>query len=309
MEPWNTVYIPDKPRLAVDAMGQGPLLVFLHGIGGNRTNWHLQLPHFAVHFTSVAWDARGYGLSDDYEGDLDFGDFSADLLRLLDHFGAGKAHLCGLSMGGRIAQDFYARHPDRVETLVLCDTFAGDDPEDASASRSQSVEEFVESRIRPFLDGADPAERAKASAGRLMSPKRSEDALRRAIAASSQLHVESYIKTVRASAGFSRVAELSDIRVPTLLVFGAEDPLTPPRVGAYMRARIAGSRLVIIPDAGHMTNLEQPTAFNDAVLAFLLEHRRRECSLERLYKKGHTRAASVGGCGSIARTRREPNWG
>jgi 3-oxoadipate enol-lactonase len=275
MDPWQTVHVNGTPRIALDVMGQGPLMLFLHGIGGNRSNWHLQLPAFAAHFTAAAWDARGYGLSDDYVGALDFGDFSADLLRVLDHFAARKAYLCGLSMGGRIAQEFVARHPDRVAALVLCDTFAGDDNADARASRSQTVEEFVESRIRPFLDGADPAERAKTSAGRLMSPKRSEDALRRAVAASAGIRVESYIKTVRASATFNRVAELAGIRVPTLLLFGAEDPLTPPRVGEYMRERIAGSRLVVIPDAGHMTNLEQPDAFNRSVLEFLLELRAR----------------------------------
>lgn len=275
MDPWKTVYLAGKPRIALDVMGQGPLLLFLHGIGNNRTSWHLQLPDFAPYFTAAAWDARGYGLSDDYEDDLDFGDFSADLLRVLDHFGAKTAHLCGLSMGGRIAQDFVARYPDRVATLVLCDTFAGDDPVDPSASRSQTIEEFVESRIRPFLDGADPETVAKSRAGRLMSPKRSDDALRRAIAASSQLHVQSYIKTVRASATFNRVADLANIRVPTLLLFGAEDPLTPPRVGAYMQKRIADSRLLIIPDAGHLTNLEQPAAFNEGVLSFLLKHRKR----------------------------------
>ena len=275
MDPWTTIYVAGSPRIAVDVMGQGPLLLFLHGIGNNRTSWHLQLPHFAPHFTAAAWDARGYGLSDDYDGALDFGDFSADLVRVLDHFGAKKAHLCGLSMGGRIAQDFYPRHPDRVATLVLCDTFAGDDPNDPNASRSQTVEEFVESRIRPFLDGADPATVARARAGKLMSPKRSADALRRAMEATAQLHVESYIKTVRASATYNRVADLPNIRVPTLLVFGAQDPLTPPRVGEYMKARIPGSELVIIPDAGHLTNLETPAAFNDAVLSFLLKHRNR----------------------------------
>jgi 3-oxoadipate enol-lactonase len=273
MNAWTTDYLPGSPRIAFDHMGQGPLVLFLHGIGSNRTSWHLQLPAFAEHFHAVAWDARGYGRSEDYQGELDFGDFAGDLVRLLDHFGAATAHLCGLSMGGRIAQDFHARHADRVATLVLCDTFAGDDAHDARSGRSQSIEEFVNSRIQPFLDGEDPKERAPRTAGRLMAPGHSADALRRAIRASSEIHVESYIKTVRASAAFSRVDELAHIRVPTLLVFGAEDPLTPPTVGQYMRDKIAGSRLVILPGAGHLTNLEVPEAFNATVLAFLFEHR------------------------------------
>lgn len=273
MTDWTTDYIAGSPRIAVDHAGEGKLVVFLHGIGSNRTSWHLQLPAFAGEFHAVAWDARGYGLSEDYDGELDFGDFSADLLRLLDHFGAEKAHLCGLSMGGRIAQDFYPRHPGRVATLVLCDTFAGLDPDDARSGRSQSIEEFVNSRIQPYLDGEDPKERAPRTAGRLMGPNRSEDAVRRAVRASSEIHVESYIKTVRASASFSRVRELSDIDVPTLLLFGDVDPLTPPTVGEYMQEKISGSELVVIKDAGHLTNLERPDDFNDAVLDFLRRHR------------------------------------
>lgn len=270
---WKTQFVEGTPRIAMDVMGEGPLLVLLHGIGGNRLNWQFQLPAFADDFTVAAWDARGYGLSDDYDGDLDFSDFSHDLARLLGHFGAAKAHLCGLSMGGRIAQDFFALYPERVATLVLCDTFAGDDASDPRSGRSQTIEEFVQSRIQPFLDGADPAELARSRGGRLMAPTASAATRELAIEASSQLHVDSYIKTVRASAAFSRVDNLVNIDVPTLLLFGDVDPLTPPSVGAYMQERIAGSQLVIIENAGHMTNLEQPDAFNSAVLAFLRDHK------------------------------------
>ena len=97
----------------------------MHGIGGNRTNWHDQLPAFGARYRAVAWDARGYGLSDDYDGPLSYDDFCGDILRVLDHFGARKAHLVGLSMGGFIAQDFYAHHPERVASLVLADTRPG----------------------------------------------------------------------------------------------------------------------------------------------------------------------------------------
>ena len=95
-------------------MGEGPLLVLLHGIGGNRLNWQLQLPAFAGDFMVAAWDARGYGLSQDYDGDLNFSDFSHDLARLLDHFGATKAHLCGLSMGGHREPDWMRRAQDEI---------------------------------------------------------------------------------------------------------------------------------------------------------------------------------------------------
>ena len=132
MTEFETVFIAGSPRLACDVAGSGELVVLLHGIGGQRQNWHDQLLVFADDFQVTAWDARGYGDSEDYEGPLDFADFSADLARLLDHFGAARAHIVGLSMGGRIAQDFYEREPQRVASLVLCNTFAGVSP---SASR------------------------------------------------------------------------------------------------------------------------------------------------------------------------------
>ncbi len=270
---WETRYVDGSPRICVDIAGDGPLLVLLHGIGGNKLNWHLQLPEFSKYFTTVAWDARGYGGSDDYEGDLEFSDFARDLERVLEYFGAKKAHICGLSMGGRVAQDFFALFPDRVATLVLCDTFAGDDENDERASRSQTIEEFVESRIRPFIDGADPAQLAQQRGGRLLGPNHTPDAKQRTVAATSQLHVESYIKTVRASANITRVDNLKNIDLPTLLVFGDQDPLTPPTVGEYLQERIAGSELVIIENSGHMTNIEQPAAFNSCVLSFLYEYR------------------------------------
>jgi 3-oxoadipate enol-lactonase len=106
-----------------------------------------------------------------------------------------------------------------------------------------------------------------------MGPNRTADAVERAAKANAALHVDSYIKTVRASASYNRVANLPNIRVPVLLVFGDVDPLTPPHVGEYMRERIVGSRLVIIEDAGHMTNLERPQAFNAAVMEFLLQQK------------------------------------
>ena len=146
MTQWTTDRIGPAPRLAVDHMGSGELLVFLHGIGGNKRNWHDNLPAFASHWHAAAWDARGYGESDDYEGPLTFSDFSHDLARVLDHFGAAKAHIVGLSMGGRIAQDFAALYPDRLLTLTLCDTHRG-----FSHFSEEKRREFIRLRKEPLV--------------------------------------------------------------------------------------------------------------------------------------------------------------
>ncbi len=273
----STDYVPGRPRLAYDHAGVGPLAVFMHGIGGNRTNWHEQLGALAADFHAVAWDARGYGLSDDYEGDLDFGDFSADLLRLLDCLGAARGHLCGLSMGGRIALDFHARHRERVATLVLCDSFAGFDASFTPEKRA----EFARLRKEPLLSGKEPRDIAPAVAATLVGPNAPPAVLARLVASMAALHKESYIKAVEATTNYDRVAALGEIDVPTLLVYGAHDRLTPPRLGRDMAARISGARFVVIEDAGHLPNIEQPAAFSAAVREFLLAHRARATSRPR----------------------------
>ncbi|MBI3453399.1 MAG: alpha/beta fold hydrolase [Rhodospirillales bacterium] len=243
----------------------------MHGIGGNRTNWREQVEAFGREFHAVAWDARGYGLSDDYDGPLDFADFSADLLRVLDHFRAETAFLVGLSMGGRIAQDFYPRHPGRVAGLVLCDTFPGFDASFTPEKRA----EFVRLRKEPLVNGKEPKDIAPTVARTLVGPNCPPAVYERLVASMCALHKDSYIKTIEATTGYDRTADLPNIRVPTLLVFGAEDRLTPPSIGERMAAAIPGARLVVIPDAGHLVNIERPVAFNEAVFVFLRTHRSR----------------------------------
>jgi 3-oxoadipate enol-lactonase len=262
----TTLRIEPHPRIAVDVEGRGPLLVFLHGIGGNRRNWRDQLPVFGEHFTSVAWDARGYGGSDDYEGALDFAAFSDDLSRVIDHFGAARAHLCGLSMGGRIAMDFHDRHADRVATLTLCDTQPG-----LTQMPPEKRRAFIRLRQEPLRAGRTPAEIAPDVAKTLVSPKAVPGAFQRLVDSMAALHRESYLKTIEASMLYERPPDLERIEVPTHVVVGADDTLTPPGVARAMAERIPGARLSVIANAGHLSNLEQPQAFNAAVLGFLRE--------------------------------------
>ncbi len=267
----RTDFIEGTPRLAIDRAGSGPLVLFMHGIGGNRSNWTAQLEALPASFHAVAWDARGYGASDYYEGPLDFGDFARDALRVLDRFDAGKAHLVGLSMGGRIAQDFHARFPDRVATLVLCDTMS-----DFQASMPpEKRAEFIRLRQAPLKAGKEPRDIADALVDSLTGPAASGAARRRLRDSIAALHKESYLKTIEASLSFDRSADVERISVPTLLIYGAHDRLTPPAVGRALHARIRGSEFVEIENAGHLSNLEQPEAFNAALLDFLGRHRGR----------------------------------
>jgi 3-oxoadipate enol-lactonase len=263
----RTDFVPGSPRLAYQHAGNGETVVFMHGIGGNARNWLRQVEAFSGQFRAVAWDARGYGDSDDYEGTLDFGDFRTDLLRLLDHLEVTQAHLCGLSMGGRIALDFYDHFPARVASLTIVDSFPGFDASFSTEAR----EKFVRERRQPLVDGKEPADIAPGLARMLVSPQATEATVQELIDSISMLHKVSYIKTVEAMTMYQPVTDVSTIQVPVQLIVGADDKLTPPAISEQMAREIPNARLLIIERAGHLTNIEQPEAFNDCLRSFLRE--------------------------------------
>ncbi len=261
----KTSWVPSAPKLAFSECGRGAVVVFLHGIGGNRRNWLEQLPHCAQRFHAVALDARGYGDSDDYPAALRFPDFAADLHRLLDHLGVKAAHIVGLSMGGRIALDFYASAPERVLSLALIDTFPGYDESFTPEAR----EKFIRLRKQPLVDGKEPRDIAPMIAKTLVSSCAEPAHVQALIDSISALHKESYIKAIEAMTQYAPVADLSQVKVPTLVVVGDQDQLTPPKVAREMAAAINGAELVVLRNAGHLANIEQPALFNQVLADFL----------------------------------------
>ena len=261
-------YVPSTPRLAYIQAGAGDAVVFLHGIGGNRSNWLRQLDALSSRYRAIAWDARGYGDSDDYDGDLDFAAFRADLLRLLDHLELDQAHICGLSMGGRIALDFYDHFPQRVASLILADTFPGFD----DAFTTEARERFINERRQPLLDGKTVADIAKVLAPALVAKSASPEIIEELELSISSLHKQSYIKTVEAMTRYVPVTDLASVTVPTQIIVGAEDKLTPPSMSVAMQEQCKPARLEVIADAGHLSNIEQAQAFNSCLLDFLTAH-------------------------------------
>jgi 3-oxoadipate enol-lactonase len=258
------IKIVPSPHIAVDRQGNGPLVIFLHGIGGNRTNWRDQLPAFAPHYTAVAWDARGYGDSEAPDQPWHFADYSADLLRVIDHFGAAQAHLVGLSMGGRIAADFYGRHPERVASLVIADTsFGGPRP------TPEKIREVLDLRQRPLLEGKTPADIAPKVAQALTGPSTTEDARQRILASLSTLRKHPYLHTLEAVVNYHDFPSVETITVPCLVLVGAEDTVAKPEIMRDMAERIPGAEFHVIEKAAHLSNIDQPTVFNERVLNFL----------------------------------------
>jgi 3-oxoadipate enol-lactonase len=257
-----------KPKIAVMLAGSGETLVFLHGVGTTKTAWNEQLAFFRSSHFSCAWDARGYGDSDDYDGPLDFArDFTADLAAVLDDLKIQTAHLVGLSMGGLIAQCFYFAHPERVATMVLAHTF----PSFGSLGDT-FVSRFVANRLRPLLDGAQPADLADATVASLVGPSAPQSARDHLHASVRELRKGPYTRTLQGLIRQSPPGELEEIAVPTLVLTGEFDRLSPPDMAHAMASRIRGSQSVTIQNCGHLSSLERPAAFNAAVRDFLNRH-------------------------------------
>ena len=235
-------------------------MLFLHGIRGNRRNWAGQVQFFSSRFKAAAWDARGYGDSQDYEGALQFEQFTADVLRVAAHFKAAKLHLVGLSMGGRIARNVALRAPERVHSLVLISTSPGFD-----VLSLDSVKRFV----------AERRDATPQSLRRLLGSKPNHAAYQELLDSVSRIHEASYQKTLEASVAQDRAAPLEQISVPTLVIAGDEDTVYPPELAREMARRIPGAELVMFERTGHLANLEEPERFNKLVFDFLSRHNPR----------------------------------
>lgn len=267
----KTIYVGEKPRIAVDVAGSGPLVMFLHGNGFSRLDWHDQIRDFAPHFTAAAWDARGHAGSDDYEGPYRFADVCDDLLRVLDRLGSDRAHLVGHSMGGRVVLEFQHRYPGRVKSVTFAGTSAKREPrlsdEELSIRRAR--------RVTPLKNGADLRQIALDNTKRYLAkgaPAKVFEAVSERLA---NVRRDSYAKTLDTVVSYTDFPEYSTVKAPCLVLTGSEDPQATPDYAREVAAQIPGAKLVLIAGAGHMVNMEQSAAFSAAVLQFIQECERK----------------------------------
>jgi pimeloyl-ACP methyl ester carboxylesterase len=251
--------------VAYDDTGEGQPVVFVHGFPHHRKLWAPQLRALSAHSRVIAPDLPGFGESDMPER------FSIDawadgLARFLDALGIERAIIAGLSMGGYITLAFWRLHQDRAVALILADTRAGADSEEGKQKRRETIElarregpTAVARTLLPGMVGKSTRDREPSVVAtmRAMLESASVDSI---VGASEAM-------MNRADA----TSSLATIDVPTLIVAGEEDVLTPPRESQAMHAAISGSRLEIIPAAGHVSNIERPAAFNQVVSEFLAE--------------------------------------
>jgi len=249
-------------RYEVD--GRGPAVLFLHAFPLGLFMWDAQAEALRADHTVVRFDCRGFGASPPGDGLLTMERIADDAAALLDQLDIERAVVCGCSMGGYAAFAFVRKHADRVRGLVLADTRAGADAAEARRNRSLLAEKVMREGASAALEAFLP-KLLGASTQRENAPLVGR--LRERILAASPRGIADGLAGLAARA--DQTSLLREIRVPTLVVCGEEDVLTPPAEARALHAAIPGSRLVLVPRAGHLANLEQPEAFNTALREFL----------------------------------------
>lgn len=251
-------------EISYDVRGKGPAVLFLHAFPLGLFMWDAQADALQATHTVVRFDDRGFGGSPPGDALLTMERIADDAAALLDHLGISKAIVCGCSMGGYAAFALVRRHPDRLSGLVLQDTRAGADTPEARKGRGELAE-----KVRK--EGAAAA--AQAFLPRLVGETTKNERpeivarLEQAILGTSPRGIADALAGLGARA--DSTPTLREIRVPALVVCGEEDVITPVADSQAMQKAIAGARLALIEKAGHLSNLENPAAFNQALSAFL----------------------------------------
>jgi len=231
-------------------------IVFLHGVGSDRSVWRPQLTHFAEERRAIAFDYPGYGESDTAPAGTSRDDYAEAIASALNALGVSEAHVCGLSLGGVVAIALSAAAPNLCASLSLADTFAthpdGQAVYDRSIAASEDMRVLAEGRADVLL--AQPAEPAL----------RQEviDTMARIDPAAFRIGAEAVWLA-------DQHERARDIRVPTLVLCGADDHVTPPSLSLVLTRLIPGARCELIERASHLANLDRPDEFNTLVGAFI----------------------------------------
>jgi 3-oxoadipate enol-lactonase len=239
-------------------------IVLIHGFPFSHEMWDPQIEALQKRFRVIAYDLRGHGKSGVGDGQYTLEFFVDDLLALLDYLKIGKAVLCGLSMGGYIALRAVERNPERVMGLILADTQAKADSNEAKLKRAAAIKSVKANGVNAY---------AEAFVKSVFAPQTSTsniaavEKIRQIIQSNSSLGICGALLALASRTDTTE--SLSGIKVPTLILVGEHDALTPPSVSQEMHSKIPNSDIHLIPNAAHMSNLENSEEFNKHILNFL----------------------------------------
>lgn len=264
-----------------DDSGRGPAIVFLHGYPFDRSMWNDQIEFLSEHgYRCVAPDLIGGTSENVTEASVcneaggnhrrksvplkTMEEMAREVAALMEELGIGQAVVCGLSMGGYVAFDFARLFPGKVRGLVLAGTRASADTEPEKQARGQQVELMLDQGMQPVADASLP---------KLLSLRTLNEKPEVAERVRQMILKSDPVATAAAQRGMAArrdyVDELADITAPTLIIVGRDDRIRPVADAEFMHERISNSRLEIIENAAHMTNMEQAEQFNRALLEWL----------------------------------------
>jgi 3-oxoadipate enol-lactonase len=246
---------------------QGIPIILIHGFPFSHKMWEPQLQDLPKDIHAIVYDVRGHGSSDVGDGQFTIELFVDDLIALLNRLSLDKAVICGLSMGGYIALRAFEKHPDRINGLVLCDTKSESDTDEAKMKRTATLNMVKSSGIKYFAE--DFVKSIFCDNTFIYNPETIEF-IKKIICENSPLGI---CGTLLALASRTNTTpSLSSINVPTCIIAGEYDKLTPPSMMKAMHAIINNSEFHILSNAGHMSNLENSKTFNEKLFSFLRKY-------------------------------------
>ncbi|MBK9254077.1 MAG: alpha/beta hydrolase [Saprospiraceae bacterium] len=240
-------------------------ILFLHGFPFDKSSWDKQLNFLEKKgYKTFALDIRGFGNSTSGTKTFSIDRFADDLIQFMDLKGIKKAVVCGLSMGGYILLNVVSRYPDRLNGIILCDTQCLADSQEAKQKRMDTIQKLTENGAGEFADGFIQ----KVFFQKALEQKK--DLVIKTKSIILKTSIASLKSGLEAIAGRNNTCSvLSEITMPALIICGKEDVITPPALSKEMHKNIKNSTLCLIENAGHLSNLERPIAFNNALFKFL----------------------------------------
>jgi 3-oxoadipate enol-lactonase len=242
--------------------GEGPVVTMSHALGCNLSLWNEQAKALSAHYRVLRYDTRGHGQTTAPPGPYSLEQMADDLHGLLNGLSISATHFVGISMGGMIGQIFALKYPSMVRSLVLCSTTS----RYPTAARSAWVDRICTVEAQGMEPMVEPAlERWFTTPFR----ERREDVMNRVRTMIKDTPPQGYIGCCYAIPTIDVTDRLGEVRCPALVISGEEDPGTPVTMAQEICAAFPFSELVILPSASHLSNLEQPEAFNRVLLSFL----------------------------------------
>lgn len=243
-----------------------PPVILHHPLGTNLGFWDDLATALEHRYRVIRFDARGHGATSAPEGAYDFDTLQGDVIGLMDHLGVEKARFVGLSMGGMVGQYLGVDHPSRFHSLVISSTVSQTAAEARpiwqgrieSVARDGYTDQMVDTALSRWLAPATMSGRP--------------DLVARFRSFLTSTPKAGYVGWCHAILGLAMTERLSAITLPTMVIAGEVDPAAPPAAAEVIAGRIPGARLVVIPGASHMLNVEAPQAFHDVVLPFLAKY-------------------------------------